>query len=261
MSKKIDRTGEKGINNFGSEMIIIRYRTNKDVDIYFPEYNWTARNTRYDVFKNGEIVCPYERRVFSVSYLGEGKYNVHDKNGKLTKCYTAWHAMMQRCYDSECHKRLPTYIDCEVCEEWHNFQNFGDWFKDNYYEIEGQKMHLDKDILNKGNKIYSPENCIFAPEKINTLFVKSNKARGDYPIGVHYHKQHGKFQAYCSVYNYEKNKKKQIHLGYYDTPQKAFEVYKQFKEQYIKQVADYYKDLIPNKLYDALYNYVVEITD
>ena len=169
--------------------------------------------------------------------------------------------MMQRCYDTKHQEKHPTYKDCKVSEEFHNFQDFGKWFDNNYYEIEGEKMCLDKDILVKHNKIYSPENCIFVPEKINTLFIKSNKARGDYPIGVCYHKQHEKFMAKCRVYNYEENKKKQIHLGYYDTPQKAFEVYKQFKEQYIKEVADYYKEYIPQKLYDALYNYKVEITD
>ena len=39
MSKKIDRIGEKGVNNFGSEMIIVEYRKSSDIDVYFPEYN------------------------------------------------------------------------------------------------------------------------------------------------------------------------------------------------------------------------------
>jgi hypothetical protein len=36
---------------------------------------------------------------------------------------------------------------------------------------------------------------------------------------------------------------------------------KNFKENYIKQVADEYKDLIPQKVYEALYRYEVEIND
>ena len=67
--------------------------------------------------------------------------------------------------------------------------------------------------------------------------------------------------ACCSVYNFEKNKKERKYLGVYDTQEEAFEVYKEFKERYIKKVADYYKDKIPDKLYQALYNYEVEITD
>lgn len=169
--------------------------------------------------------------------------------------------MLQRCYDSKFHKRESTYIDCEVCEEWLNFQNFAKWYYENYYEMEGQKIHLDKDILHKGNKIYSPENCIFVPERINTLFIKRDKLRGHYPIGVCYHKASGKFNTQCSIYDYKENKTKKKYLGCYDTPEKAFEVYKQFKEKYIKQVADHYKDQIPEKLYNELYNYQIEITD
>lgn len=65
----------------------------------------------------------------------------------------------------------------------------------------------------------------------------------------------------CSVYDFEENKQKLIYLGCYNTQEKAFEVYKQFKENYIKEVADYYKDQIPQKLYDAMYKYEVDIND
>ena len=37
--------------------------------------------------------------------------------------------------------------------------------------------------------------------------------------------------------------------------------YSESKENYIKQVADDYKDLIPNKLYEAMYACQVEIND
>ena len=87
--------------------------------------------------------------------------------------------MLRRCYDEKLHKKYPTYIDCKVCEEWLNFQNFAKWYYNNYYEIENEKICLDKDILHKGNKIYSPDNCVFVPNNINVLFVKSDKSRGD----------------------------------------------------------------------------------
>lgn len=260
MGSKINRIGEKRINNFGSEMIIIGYRTNKDIDVYFPEYDWTFKNSAYKDFKKGLIKCPYERRYYGVGYLGEGKYKVKE-NGKQTKYYKVWYSMMQRCYDKKYKEKYTTYIDCEACNEWLCFQNFGNWFDNNYYEIEREVMCLDKDILNKGNKIYSPDNCIFVPERINTLFIKRDKLRGDYPIGVCYHKANKKFIANCNIYDFKENKNKRIFLGCYDTPEQAFKVYKQFKEKYIKEVADYYKNQIPDKLYQALYNYEVEITD
>ena len=257
---KLDRTGEERYNNFGSKMIITRHGRYSDIDVYFPEYNWIAKNVQYIQFQRGNITCPYERRTCGVGYLGEGKYKVRE-NGKNTKCYEVWHSMLQRCYDPKLHKRASTYINCEVCNEWLNHQNFGNWFTDNYYEIDGESMCLDKDILHKGNKIYSPENCVFVPHNINVLFIKRDKLRGECPVGVYYHKPSEKFKAQCSVYDFEENKTKRIHLGYYDTIEKAFEVYKQFKENNIKQVADYYKNLIPNKLYQAMYDYQVDIND
>ena len=258
--KIINRTGEIGVNNFGSRMEIIEYRTNTDMDAYFPQYNYVVRNVQYDNFKKGLIKCPYEPRLFNNGYLGEGKYKVKE-NGKQTKVYSTWKNMLTRCYDNKCHEKYPTYKGCIVCEEWHNFQNFAEWYEENYYTVDNEKMHLDKDILIKHNKIYSPETCIFVPERINTLFTKCDKLRGGHYIGVDYHKASNKFRVRCSIYDFKNNKKKLEHLGLYNTQERAFEVYKEFKENYIKQVADYYKNLIPNKLYDALYNYKVEITD
>ena len=259
MGKVIDRIGEKNINNFGSEMVIVEYRKAIDVDVYFPEYDWTARNKQYDSFKNGQIKCPYERRVYTIGYLGEGGYKVYE-NGKQTKCYNAWHDMLRRCYDEKLHKRKPTYKGCNVSKEWHNFQNFAKWYDENYYEIEGEKMHLDKDILVKHNKIYSPETCIFVPQAINKLFTKCDKSRGESVIGTH-HDKNGKYQVNCHLINPGTSKSKGEYLGIYETQEKAFEIYKYYKEKNIKEVADYFKEQIPQKLYDALYNYEVEIDD
>lgn len=259
--KMIDRTGEENYNNFGSKIIIKEYRTNKDIDVYFEEYNWIARSVDYGQFKKGIIKCPYERRVFGHGYLGEGKFKAYDKNWKPTKCYRTWINMLKRCYDPKFHEKYPTYKGCKVYDKLLNFQNFAKWYEDNYYEIPGENMCLDKDILVKDNKIYSPETSVFVPEKINLLFIKRDKSRGEYPIGVDYYKQTGKFRVQCRVYDYKENKKKKINLGYYNTPEEAFNVYKEFKENYIKQVADYYRDQIPKKLYDAMYRYEVEMND
>ena len=145
MVRKIDRTGEEGINSFGSKMVIAEYRNNIDIDVYFPKYDWTFEHTRYDVFKNGNIKCPYECRYYGVGYLGEGKYKVFE-NGRDTDKYTIWHGMLMRCYDPKYHKKHPSYKGCKVEDHWLNFQNMGKWLENNYYEVPGEKMHLDKDI-------------------------------------------------------------------------------------------------------------------
>ena len=162
--------------------------------------------------------------------------------------------MLSRCYRKN-RSKLHPYDDVEVCKEWHNFQNFAEWFYNNYYEVNGEDMQLDKDILVKGNKIYSPETCIFVPKNINYLFIKSKSKKGQYPIGVSYDKNRNKYQAGLSMYG------KRIALGRFDTLEEAFLTYKKAKEEYIKEVANNYKSLIPEKLYVTMINYSVDIND
>ena len=117
-------------------------------------------------------------------------------------------------------------------------------------------MCLDKDILYKGNKIYSPKNCVFAPNNINTLFISCNSKRGDFPIGVTFNKRDKIFIAQCN------DKTGRKHIGRFSNAEDAFyKGYKPFKEHYIKEVAEDYKDQIPQNLYNAMYNYKIEITD
>lgn len=261
MSKKIDRTGEKSVNNFGSTIVITEYRNSRDVDIYFPQYNWTKKHVMYNHFKQGDIKCPYEPRVYGVGYLGEGEYVAAIKT-KCTKTYNIWKGIIERCYDYE-HKdtKYPTYENCTVCDEWLCFQNFAKWYENNYYEIPGQRMAIDKDILVKGNKVYSPDTCIIVPQFINSLFLKSNATRGEYPIGIRLDEEKNILQVRCNIY--ENGKSKIKHLGYFNTDQiaEAFYLYKTVKEANIKAIADEYKDKIPQELYDAMYNYEVEYDD
>ena len=256
--KKIDRTGEEGYNSFGSKMIISEYRGCMDVDVYFPEYNWTFKHAQYTSFKNKSIKCLYEPRYFGKGYLGEGKYKM-SIDGKLTDKYNIWYNMLGRCYDPKLQEREPTYKGCTVEDYLLNFQHMGEWIEDNYYEVPGEVMCLDKDILYKGNKIYSRDTCIFVPERINLLFVKSNKARGKDPIGVD-QLPSGNYKAYCND-----GYGKQIYLGTYPTKEEAFRVYKNYKEKVIKEVIDSYEGIIPEPFYSrlktAMYNYKVEIDD
>ena len=181
-----------------------------------------------------------------------------DENGELNS-YTCWKDMLKRCYSVKWQEKNQTYKGCSVCDDWLYYPNFKNWYDKSYYEVENKTSQLDKDVLTKGNKIYSPETCIFVPKFINTLFVKSQKARGELPIGVSYYKASKKYQAKLRVFKNGKSTTK--HLGYFDTADEAFEVYKRVKEDYIKEIADEYKDKIPTKLYEAMYSYKVDIDD
>lgn len=248
---QIKKVGEINYNKSGNKMEIINYFNARNIVIKF-ENNFTVTTT-YNSFKKGTIKNPYEKSVYNIGYLGEGKYK-SKVNNKKTKQYKSWIAMFQRCYNIKCLEYRPTYIECTICEEWHSFQNYGKWFDNNYYEIENEKIEIDKDILTKGNKIYSPETCVFVPQNINKLFTKHGRKRGLYPIGVYYRKNNNKYRSQCCN-NGEK------YLGDYNTPEEAFLVYKNYKEKIIKNIADNYKNIIPEKLYYALYNYKIDIND
>ena len=254
MGEFIDKTGERFITNEGYEIKIIEYNNNSDVWIEFQDKYKFKKKVYYCSCVNGKIKNPFHPSVFQKGYIGVGDYKTRE-NGKRTKEYAEWYNMIKRGYDEEFKKKRPTYKDVIIDEYFHNFQNYCKWREDNYYEIEGETMCLDKDILCKGNKIYAPDKCVFVPERINTLFIKCDTSRGDFPIGVSYYKPTNKYVARCGIEDRLKC------LGYYDTPEEAFLVYKEFKEAYIKEVADEYKDKIPQRLYDAMYAWEVEIDD
>ena len=253
MSKIKDRTGETRVNNDGEEMKIIRYGNKNDIDVRFDD-GTVIKNRTYEHFKKGNIKNPMTPSVYGVGCIGVGDYKTCDENGKHTKCYATWKGIHRRCYDSKYQEKNQTYKGCSVCKEWNNYQNYAIWHIENYYEVGDERMELDKDILCKGNKVYSAKNCVFVPQSINKLFIKSDKVRGDLPIGVI--KNGNKFQAKLN-----KGNGKQIALGTYTTPELAFEAYKIAKEAYIKEVAEEYKDKIPCKLYEAMVAYKVEIDD
>lgn len=260
MTKKKIKDKEERFNKFGSVMIMEKYRASNDIDIFFPEYNYTVEHVQYYSFKEGIIKCPYEPRVYGKGFLGEGPYK-SKANNKDVEAYKIWYDMLKRCYDLKYQEKRPTYVGCEVCDEWLNYQNFARWYEENYYEVQGQRMELDKDILIKGNKVYSPDNCIFVPHIINSLFIKCDTVRGEYPVGITLNKRDNKLQVRCRIY--ENGKMIRKHLGYFnvDQTEEAFFIYKTVKESNIKTIADQYKDLIPEILYNAMYEYEVEWED
>ena len=249
-----ERLGERFVTNEGYIVEIVEYNSYNDVWVEFQDEHKTRVHTQYHKCKDGGVKNYFHPSIYGVGFLGEGKYKC-SINGKMTKEYREWKGMLERCYDEKCQNRCPTYKGVVVDEYFYNFQNFAKWYEDNYYEIEGETMDLDKDILCKGNKIYAPDKCIFVPHRINTLFTKRDTSRGDCPIGVSYNKKANKYVTLCQVVD------RTEYLGCYNTSEEAFLAYKQFKEAYIKQVADEYKDKIPQRLYDAMYAWEVEIDD
>ena len=267
--RKIDRTGETNISNEGCTMKIAEYDNTNNIIVEFEDEHKYRVHTTYKHFKEGKCKNPFFASVFGYGYLGIDKNgNVPKiselKDGKLcvTQEYHKWQGMLERCFDNKYKEKNPTYKDVTCCDRWLCFANFLEDFeilKQEYNWSKDEKLNLDKDILNKNNKIYSLENCVLVPDYINFLFLKNDAKRGDCPIGVTYHKQCKKYQARCNINGVKK------YLGLYNTPLEAFNVYKIVKEQEIKRIANecILKGFISkdSRLYKAMINYQVEIDD
>lgn len=158
--------------------------------------------------------------------------------------YIKWRSMMRRCYNSS-EQRDPSYVDCIVCDEWHNYENFRVWFSENY--IDGYA--LDKDILVKDNKVYSPEVCCFVPPIINAVF-KDTPLDRELPRGIRLSKC-GNYEVRLSKYGKVKN------VGTYTTIEDAIVAYNQEKTDYLKELAaKFYNDgKLSRRVFNALVNW------
>lgn len=227
-------------------MKIIRYGNHEDIDIEFlDDFHYVKKNQAYANFKTGSVKNPYDKSLFGNGFLGDGEY-VSRKNDKLEDAYEMWSGVMARCY---CYPdRFPAYCGKYiVCDEWHNYQNFAEWYEENKYPV-NERLHIDKDILYPNCHIYSPETCILTPQRINMLFSNKPNSRS-LPNGIFKIKS-----GYRAEYQ-------GIKIGRYSTLDEAYDAYSTAKENNIKEVADEYKNIIPKKLYDALYAYKVDINN
>lgn len=246
-NKKDEYLGKTYITQQGYNITIVSYRKNADVDIKFDD-GLELNNCHMSAIKKGLVRNPYHPSVYGIGYVGIGPYET-SVNGKSNKPYLVWQSMFRRCHCSIYQSKYPTYIGCHVSEEWNDFQIFAKWFYENYKE----GLYIDKDLLFKGNKLYSKETCCFVPECISNLLVKCDGVRGEYPVGVY--KDAGRYKSRVWLNGVRKS------LGYFNTVRDAFNTYKNAKEDFIKEIANKYKNIITEECYNALINYNVEIND
>ena len=231
---------------------ILKYNDSKNIEIQFLKTGFET-SVQLTTIRNGLIKDPYLPSLYGVGILG-AKYP-STVNGVRTKEYALWYDMLVRCYSDSFKKKHSTYIDCEVSDNFKSFEYFYEWcHKQIGFDFKG--WHLDKDVLIKENKVYNENVCIFIPHEINTVLTKREASRGKHLIGVYWNKKDKAFVAQVN-----KNKGKPEYLGYFNTEIEAFNAYKQAKENYIKELANKWKDQIDPRAYEALMSYKVEITD
>ncbi|UZV41274.1 AP2 domain-containing protein [Vibrio phage vB_VpaM_R16F] len=186
-------------------------------------------------------------------YVGTGKYD--SVNSK--EAWSRWYKMHERCYDPRALHNIVNYSMCSVSEDWWCFQNYAEWYNTNNRCV-GIDHHVDKDILIKGNKLYSPNTCTIVPSEINVLLTNRKNHRGKYPVGVYYKKKNKKFCVQCSDGS---KSGRQTYLGLYSSIEEAFHVYKDFKEKVIKRLSTEYKEYLDPLAYTKLCNYEVTMED
>ena len=231
---------------------ILKYNDATNVEIQFLKTGYEMRANLQHI-KSGNVKDPYAPSVHGIGVSGT-KYP-STINGRNTKEYEIWCSMLKRCYNDTYQKKNPTYEGCEVSENFLRYEYFYKWCH-NQIGFDNEGWHLDKDLLVKGNKVYSESTCVFIPQEVNTLLTKSTASRGEHLIGVSWHKRDKSF-----ISRVHKNKGKSEHLGLFKTELEAFNAYKEAKESFVKEQADKWKDKIDDRAYEALMNYTVEITD
>lgn len=239
--------GEERVMKGGKIAKIVECRTLHDLTVEFGDGH--RSHTTYENFSEGRINHPYDKTVFGVGYLGVGPYRCDEGPG--AKSYYTWHSMLKRAYDQESRHIYPTYKDVDVCEEWHNFQNFAKWHEENCYEIEGRRMHLDKDLKANlvGPKVYSPETCLYLPDHLNLQFQMKEGVNG-LPRGVQ--KRVGK-----EVTRYHVT----VRVGdgtltkTFDTVEEAEAWYKEQKTKRVHDLATEIRDQLPVDVYEAVMNW------
>lgn len=157
-------------------------------------------------------------------------------NGKRVPChfYQVWKNMIMRCYSAKVQAKYHTYIGCSVSESWLIFSNFKSWM----IKQDWHGKQLDKDLLIAHNKIYSAESCVFIDRATNKFITDSVAARGEYPVGVGFHKSTGKIRARCN----NQFTGKLENLGYFSCPEKAHQAWKKRKHELALQLADLQND-------------------
>jgi len=224
---------------------VLNIKKDSDVEIEFTETGYKRVSKYYNLLK-GQAYDPTAKIIHGVGCMGVGQYS----SKKDKDAYITWYDMLKRCYSPD-FKSYKSYggKGFITCNDWLDFQNFADWFYKN--KIDGNE--LDKDILGKGSRIYSPETCSFVPPYINSLLTRSPSKNG-YALGTYKNLKDNKWGARMRDENGQRK-----YLGEYRTMHQAFLSYKREKELLIKSVAEreFSSGRITKKVRDALLSWKV----
>lgn len=241
------------------DFIVKKYVSAMEVHVEFLTTGYKTISAAKEV-RNGSVKDPLYPRVASVGFLGIGEHSgTLEGCNKTTPAYEVWRGIIRRCYDKNCKSYL-RYEDVDVCKEWHNFQNFAEWFYSQKHCEDG--FAVDKDLKVIGSRLYSPETCSLVPCEVNSLFTGSNEnlKERNLPKGVHFCKDKTLYIA--QIHKGELTKagnKKQTYLGQFNSKVEALSAYKVAKEDHVKEVANRFKNVLDLQVYNNLMEFEVDV--
>ena len=236
-------TGMKGISTYGQTMEIIKYVNSHNLDVLF-EDGYIAYGKGMSKFKKGMIKNPYCPSVHGVGYIGEGRHRCKVDNKSMLS-YETWNSMLYRCYNKRKDGQNDSYYGIvEVCKEWHNYQNFAEWYYENFYTVGEESMCLDKDTICRDNKIYSPETCVFLPKKLNVAFIKISQDK----FWINDIRSNGMERFSCQITLNGKQK----YLGIFNTKEELIEYKNKIRREHLLNLISEYEEKIPAHITEKL---------
>lgn len=213
------------------KFMVTEYINSNHVRIVFIDTGYKTKSCS-PAIRKGTIKDRLDPSFCGVGFLGDGEH-VATMGRRHTYEYQVWCDMIIRCYSKNSASKTPTYKDCYVCDEWHNFQNFAEWHK---RESKGgvEKLQIDKDLKLIGNKVYSPETCILVSHQVNSFTTDRRASRNGSLIGASWSKQKGKYASYCN----RPFSDKMDYLGYFDSEIAAHMAWRNRKYEYAIMLAN-----------------------
>lgn len=249
---KLKYEGKTFSTNWCGDCVVIDYRGAKDITVKFEDTGFEVVVSMSNL-KKGEVKDRLKPSFYGVGIIGEDFV-------KKDAMYNTWMCMLNRCYGAAHIRKNSPYKDCTVSENFKYYPYFKAWCEKqngfNTLDNNSKVFAMDKDILVKGNKVYSEDTCCFVPREINNLQFSTANKQGSLPKGVCYDATNNKYQAQMGGKGKLRN-----FIGRYTTPEEAFQAYKEAKEAYIKELANKWKDKIDNKVYEALMTWEISIDD
>lgn len=119
-----------------------------------------------------------------INDLGYNVATYENIGGKIKQVlcpyYNRWKDVLRRTNPKYERPSGNNYLGCSVDFGWLRASQFKCWMEEQQWE----GLQLDKDILVKGNKVYSSETCAFVPAYINSCLSTNKGLNNGSPIGV-----------------------------------------------------------------------------